>query len=178
MSTINQSRNLCTYDTPPEALKLNDAPLRPRGRAANTASSLAAPANAPPSFPYPFYPFAPPMPWAIPSSAPPAGRSSSPSGHGIEDPTVYPRIGPWLQDLDHGPRGADNRNFQQFAPFFEQEGYCQIIELQKETAETLRGFCPGMNRGTAIALLSYAEADIQSAQRDLRREQKRARRYL
>ncbi|KAJ7749360.1 hypothetical protein B0H14DRAFT_3513627 [Mycena olivaceomarginata] len=128
------------------------APTLPTASAANPLM---------PGLPYGMPPFAP---WWMSSyqtpAPPPKSRydniPSSDPIEDVEDVTLFPRITPWLQELDNGPRGHDGHNFSQFAAEFEREKYMCVIDLMDLNAGRLTALAPKMAHGTASKLLSYA----------------------
>jgi hypothetical protein len=84
-----------------------------------------------------------------------------PNSDPIEDVTLFPRITPWLQELDNGPRGHDGHDFSQFAAEFEWEKYMRVIDLMDLNVGRLTALAPEMAHGTASKLLSYASQDVE-----------------
>jgi hypothetical protein len=85
------------------------------------------------------------------------------------DPTAFPLIREWLQELDAGPRGADGHNFQQYANDFKENRIYRISEIADATSFTraeLLQICPSMKFGTANNLLTYAREDVRAIRRN------------
>lgn len=78
----------------------------------------------------------------------------------LEDPTLFPRIGAWLQELDAGVRGSDGHNFSQYADSFEGNKFTRIFQLEELSDDKLVSLCPGMPVGTATLIIAYAKKDV------------------
>ena len=90
----------------------------------------------------------------------------------MDDPTVYPRLTTWFEELDNGPRGSDGHNFAQYAASLEENGYKRLFQLEKLIKDDLLMVCDGLLPGTASLILDYARKD---AERIRKRETKRLR---
>jgi hypothetical protein len=88
----------------------------------------------------------------------------------FDDPDLYPRIVDWLQELDHGPRGADGHNFGQHALPLQTNMYLRVSQLEKLTKTDLLAMCSTMLPGTADLILDYARKECGAIRR---REMKR-----
>jgi len=77
----------------------------------------------------------------------------------LEDPTLFPQIAAWLQELDAGPRGADGHNFAQYGEPLEQKMFKRIFQLETLTEDKLIAACDSMPPGTATLILQYACKD-------------------
>ncbi|KAJ7764059.1 hypothetical protein B0H14DRAFT_3510513 [Mycena olivaceomarginata] len=171
--------------TPPPKVKIGkpqkdaETPIAlPGALVAPTLPAASAGNPLMPGLPYGMSPF---TPWWMntyktPAPPPKSRYDNIPSSDPIkdvEDVTLFPRITPWLRELDNGPRGHDGHNFSQFAPEFEQEKYMCVVDLMDLNVGRLTALAPEMAHGTASKLLSYASQDVE---RIRRKEMKLARR--
>jgi hypothetical protein len=116
--------------------------------------------------PYIHYPYIP-QPYHIPQtghSSPYSRRrfdipSSDPIEE-LEDPTLFPRIGTWLKELDNGVRGSDGHHFVQYAAALDDNKFTRIFQLEDLTDDKLIALCPGMPAGTATLIIGYAKKDV------------------
>jgi hypothetical protein len=77
----------------------------------------------------------------------------------LDDPTLFPRVASWLQELDEGPRGADQHNFAQYTDALEKNMLMRVFQLEDLTEEKLLTVCASMVTGTAALVLQYARKD-------------------
>jgi hypothetical protein len=91
-----------------------------------------------------------------------AHESSSPQ---FRNPEVYLLISVWLAALDNGPRGIDGHNFAQYTESFKANKIYRIHEIMSFTRSDILLIHPGMDLGTANALLLYAQEDVKCFQR-------------
>jgi hypothetical protein len=87
-----------------------------------------------------------------------------------KNPSIYPLTAAWLQELDLGPRGLDNRNFAQFADTLVSNGYSHVFQIAEEAkheggAWDLAHVCHGMSLGVAKLLIKYAAKDCEAIRR-------------
>jgi len=96
-------------------------------------------------------PYGPPYPYLYPLYHIPQTNFSSPSSRNqrrfnipssdpieeLEDPTLFPRIGSWLQELDDGIRGSDNHNFAQYTAALDDNRFTRIFQLE-DLSDSLR----------------------------------------
>ena len=134
-------------------------------------------------YPHPYH--FPQTGYGSPSSHSSRRRFDIPSSDPIEeleDPTLFPRIGTWLQELDNGVRGLDNHNFAQYAITLNDNKFMRIFQLEDLTDDKLIALCPGMPAGTATLIIAYAKKDSQSIRRKetrrLREVKMQPKRYL
>ncbi|KAJ7734894.1 hypothetical protein B0H14DRAFT_3516988 [Mycena olivaceomarginata] len=171
--------------TPPPKVKIGkpqkdaETPIAlPGALVAPTLPAASASNPLMPGLPYGMPPFAP---WwmntyQMPAPPPKSRYDNIPSSdpiEDVEDVTLFPRITPWLRELDNGPRGHDGHDFSQFAPEFEREKYMRVVDLMDLNVGRLTALAPEMAHGTASKLLSYASQDVECIRR---KEMKRARR--
>jgi hypothetical protein len=88
-----------------------------------------------------------------------------------DDPTIYPRTGDWVRNLDHGNRGIDGQNFSQYAELLEAAGYFRIDQIADESkhesgARDLTTVCQMMPLGIAKLLIKYAVKDCEAKVKD------------
>jgi hypothetical protein len=84
----------------------------------------------------------------------------------LNDPSIYPQLTSWLQELDDGPCGADAHNFTQYAAVLDQNGYKHIFQLEKLTKEDFIAIYPEIRPGTASLILEYACKDCEKIRRN------------
>ncbi|KAJ7190570.1 hypothetical protein GGX14DRAFT_604026 [Mycena pura] len=177
--------NYKSITQPPTHLNL---PLQNGSKASTSRRPSTKPDPAPAPYPYAYpygfpsfppgpYPYAgfpppppppPPPPHALLST--PSPRASTklrkvPSTESHDDPTIYPKISEWLMSLDASARGEDGNKFRQYEDVFAQEGFTRIIELEGESAETLRAIFPTMSLGVSRKLITYLKADCSKARK-------------
>ena len=85
--------------------------------------------------------------------------ASSDLAEQLDDPTLFPRVIAWLQELDSGPRGADGHNFAQYGELLEQKMFKRVFQLESLTDDKLMTVCDTMAPGTATLILQYACKD-------------------
>lgn len=107
---------------------------------------------------------------ALPASTSASGAVSQPNTGALEESILFPHISDWLGTLDSDPvRGADNRNFTQYAQRFTDHGFLRLNELLDElvSVDSLAQWL-GVGRGVIVVILKYAKADVEKARRDAR----------
>jgi hypothetical protein len=77
----------------------------------------------------------------------------------LDDPTLFPQVAAWLQELDQSLHGADRHNFTQYGEQLEQNMFMHIFQLESLTEEKLRTFCKSMAPGMATLIMQYACKD-------------------
>jgi hypothetical protein len=79
----------------------------------------------------------------------------------MEDPTIFPRVQEWLQNLQQGPLGQDGHQLEMHAPALLGQGYIQISDLADEmSVPELLSHCPGLREGTAKIILKQAKKEV------------------
>lgn len=100
----------------------------------------------------------------------------------LDDPTLFPRVAEWLQELDQGPRGADGHNFTQHGARLEQNMFMRIFQLETLMEEKLVAVCESMAPGTATLIMQYARKDCSRIRKNeaqrLREARLQPKRYL
>jgi hypothetical protein len=69
----------------------------------------------------------------------------------LEDPTLFPHIGTWLEELNNGVRGSDGHHFAQYGAALDNNKFTRIFQLEDLTE--LIALCPGMPAGTATLII-------------------------
>jgi hypothetical protein len=77
----------------------------------------------------------------------------------LDDPTLFPHVTAWLQELDEGPCGINKHNFSQYAKAMEKNMFTQVFQLEALTEQKLLTICDSMVAGTASLVLQYARKD-------------------
>jgi hypothetical protein len=77
----------------------------------------------------------------------------------LDDPTLFPQVAAWLQELDQSLRSADGHNFAQYGEQLEQSMFMRIFQLESLTEEKLGTFCESMAPGMATLIMQYARKD-------------------
>ncbi|KAJ7053482.1 hypothetical protein C8F01DRAFT_1329677 [Mycena amicta] len=170
---------------PPPQLKIaqkSTAPLPPAPAPTLAPAPAPAPMSAPMSMlftpPYGFHPGMMPGPMMPPYMYHPSmpqnynrHHRDFPSSDPIEedDPTIFPYISDWLEELDGGIHG-DGHGFAQYADEFSSRQLKRLDDLLNVTEDTLLAY--GIPKGTAQKMRQYAEKDVKVIRK---RQGKRAR---
>lgn len=175
---------------PPPKLKLDYQKEKAPSAAPVVPGYPATPGAPPviPGYPYtpgpygPYGPYSAPTPYIHPSQYSPYAHMHSPHGYysrrqgqhdtpssdpmeELEDASLFPRLNTWLQNLDNGPQGHDGHDFASFAPSFEAEKYVRVSDIETLTVEEILTVCPGMARGTATKLTSFAKQECKNVRK-------------
>ncbi len=93
-------------------------------------------------------------------------QDDTPSAKRSQTSLRYPTISDWLQYCDNDEvRKRGNRNFSQFAMFFEEHDYKFLDELIGFTEDKMKEICIGMRSGTVSCLVNFVKEDDKAIQR-------------
>lgn len=92
-----------------------------------------------------------------------------------DDPSNFPRLMQWLEDVDQDTdRGQWQDDFSQFTARFEMERFTTLLDLEGLTAEYLVSIT-GISHDSAKRLIRFATEDIQAIRDNVPRPSKRTR---
>lgn len=165
-------------DEKPIGVRLGDA--RSRSRATTVVPQMGYPGlpNAPP---YGYFPPFFPLPWPYPmcnvGQFCPSAQPSQPHSHGLTiqssaplaSITDNPDIVSWFASLDHNEkRDTGGVSFAPFGHILREKGFLRLSQLTPKFVQLqdLQAWL-GIEVGTAILIMQYAEEDLSAARSEV-----------
>lgn len=88
----------------------------------------------------------------------------------IEDPTLFPRITTWLQELENSKLRHDGYDFPQYAVYFEDAKFFRTSQIADSSPQQIAAICPGMPSGTAGQIYKVASVTVKKIRKGYKAE--------